>query len=217
MTSLYRFYNDTGRLLYVGITKHLPRRLSEHSWSKNWWTEVMRIDVEHFDDRSDARAAELHAIRTERPEYNIADVPTDGDRFWYERVADGWDRLCAHEPAMRDMLELVRTISACWSGPDWCAVGWWMGSDHIERLLAALVGWHRINPTNDDWLRSSDAYDIAWSVLYWTSTPGCRHPEDQLCAPVTPEGVDGAVRSLATPYLADLWERSAADLKVVGQ
>lgn len=70
--ALYRFYNRDGRLLYVGITGDIGVRWRAHNKRKPWWTEVATCTVEHFATRADAEAAEITAIRTERPLYNVA-------------------------------------------------------------------------------------------------------------------------------------------------
>lgn len=69
-TSLYRFYDADNRLLYVGITSHLPRRLDEHA-SKSWWARVQIVRVQHFGDPEEARGRERRAIATEWPLYNV--------------------------------------------------------------------------------------------------------------------------------------------------
>lgn len=70
-TALYRFYGAGDELLYIGITNSIPRRLDQHSDSKPWYTEARRITVEHHPTRGDALAAEMAAIKAERPKYNI--------------------------------------------------------------------------------------------------------------------------------------------------
>lgn len=69
--TLYRFYNASGDLLYVGITNNPPRRLGEHRDAKAWWQEVARIDMEQHPDRLALHTAERRAIETERPRHNI--------------------------------------------------------------------------------------------------------------------------------------------------
>lgn len=69
---LYRFWNADGQLLYVGETNDPMRRWREHSQTKPWFSEVVTFTRESFPDREAARKAELAAIRTERPQYNIA-------------------------------------------------------------------------------------------------------------------------------------------------
>jgi predicted GIY-YIG superfamily endonuclease len=69
-TTLYRFFDARGQLLYVGITSDLPTRLRTHNRLQNWWRDVVRTTLEHFESREAARAAELRAIRDELPRYN---------------------------------------------------------------------------------------------------------------------------------------------------
>lgn len=70
-TAVYRFYDSDGQLLYVGISHRLNGRLSAHKRTKPW-QQVARIDLEHHSTRHEAASAELHAIRTEKPLWNIA-------------------------------------------------------------------------------------------------------------------------------------------------
>lgn len=75
-TALYRMYDDAGRLLYVGISKHLPARIAAHDAEKPWWSGVASITVEHIDDPIEAIRAEIDAIRSERPVHNVVHSPT---------------------------------------------------------------------------------------------------------------------------------------------
>jgi predicted GIY-YIG superfamily endonuclease len=84
-TSLYRFYSGSGELLYIGITNRIPRRLNEHSDEKPWYHEVARITVEHLPDRRTALRAETHAIKNERPKFNIQ----HNQRVYRTQVQDG--------------------------------------------------------------------------------------------------------------------------------
>lgn len=74
-TALYRFFDEGGVLLYVGITADVGIRWDAHERRKPWWPQVSRKTVEWFDTRPKARAAELIAISSERPLYNLADSP----------------------------------------------------------------------------------------------------------------------------------------------
>jgi hypothetical protein len=69
-TALYRHFNGDGTLLYVGISLSVVQRLSEHAASP-WFKRISRIDVEWFDSRAQARAAEREAIQDERPIHNV--------------------------------------------------------------------------------------------------------------------------------------------------
>lgn len=69
-SALYRFYDASGTLLYVGITRKLLSRLRQHASGKPWWLAVATISIERFDTYEEARARELQLIRTLRPRYN---------------------------------------------------------------------------------------------------------------------------------------------------
>lgn len=68
-TSLYRCFAADGELLYVGISLRQWARFMAHS-GREWFPDVRRIELEHFDNQEEARAAELKAIRAENPKYN---------------------------------------------------------------------------------------------------------------------------------------------------
>ncbi len=68
---LYRHYNAAGELLYVGISLNVLTRTSSHRY-REWFSELARIEVEHYPTRGDAMEAELKAIREESPLFNIA-------------------------------------------------------------------------------------------------------------------------------------------------
>jgi len=69
--ALYRFYGDTGQLLYIGITNDPGRRFSQHSATKTWWRAVRGISLDWHSSRQDALAAETRAIEVERPLMNV--------------------------------------------------------------------------------------------------------------------------------------------------
>lgn len=70
-TALYRLYDVSGKLLYVGISNDPKRRFSSHRSTKAWWPEVDRRAVDWFDSLWLASVAERTAITTEAPRYNI--------------------------------------------------------------------------------------------------------------------------------------------------
>jgi predicted GIY-YIG superfamily endonuclease len=74
-TALYRFFDADGALLYVGITYDTEQRFASHRNSSPWWKDVADESVEWFDTRPLALAAELEAIRTERPRHNVLGSP----------------------------------------------------------------------------------------------------------------------------------------------
>ncbi|QQM45155.1 GIY-YIG nuclease family protein [Streptomyces liliifuscus] len=74
-TLLYRFFDDEGRLLYVGITNNPQNRWADHAHKARinenvWWHLVRVVHTEWCDTRGEAEAAEITAIRHERPLHN---------------------------------------------------------------------------------------------------------------------------------------------------
>jgi hypothetical protein len=70
-TALYRFYDEAGVLLYVGISGDPALRKYQHSQDKQWWHEVFDTTVEWFDNRRVALTREQSAIKREKPRYNV--------------------------------------------------------------------------------------------------------------------------------------------------
>lgn len=75
-TSLYRYFDAAGVLLYVGITSRRTGRSLQHAAEKSWWSEVARAEYEHFATREEAARRERLVIATERPRHNITGAGT---------------------------------------------------------------------------------------------------------------------------------------------
>lgn len=69
-TALYRFFDEAGSLLYVGMTGDLHMRWEWHAKDKFWWHLVVRSEVIWHKTRDEADEAERAAIIAERPIYN---------------------------------------------------------------------------------------------------------------------------------------------------
>lgn len=82
-TALYRFYDNTGRLLYVGITHALERRWQAHKQKQLWWLDVARKEHVWLPSRAEAEAAERTAIETENPMWDKSRSPV-----WYMTAYD---------------------------------------------------------------------------------------------------------------------------------
>lgn len=68
---VYRCFDASDRLLYVGFTLSPPRRLKQHQDKSVWFHLVSRTAIEEFDTRDAALAAERRAIYSENPICNI--------------------------------------------------------------------------------------------------------------------------------------------------
>lgn len=71
-TTLYRYFDSEGQLLYVGITKNQFNRLQDHAKIQPWWHEVVTGTFSHYQSREEALDAETVTIATEMPKYNLA-------------------------------------------------------------------------------------------------------------------------------------------------
>ena len=69
-TALYRHFDASGALLYVGITGDLAARTTWHSKNSAWFPDVRDTTISWIADRSDALVLEAAAIRIERPMHN---------------------------------------------------------------------------------------------------------------------------------------------------
>lgn len=70
-TALYRFFDEDGALLYIGITVNPRVRWRDHA-GRTWWPDVATKTLEWHTNRADAEAAEREAIRVELPRYNVS-------------------------------------------------------------------------------------------------------------------------------------------------
>jgi excinuclease UvrABC nuclease subunit len=68
---LYRHFDADDNLLYVGKSCRLRDRIGEHASQAHWFDDIKWIQLEHFPDKQSLHIAELMAIGTEKPCYNI--------------------------------------------------------------------------------------------------------------------------------------------------
>jgi predicted GIY-YIG superfamily endonuclease len=69
-TALYRLYDEAGTLLYIGITKDLENRWSQHAKASLWWPRVAAKAIEWFPDRRSAMRVEKSEIQRLNPPCN---------------------------------------------------------------------------------------------------------------------------------------------------
>lgn len=71
---VYRVFDAAGRLIYVGCTKDLNRRLRYHQYGYTaWWnSQAVKVRAKVFPTKAQALLAESAAIRDERPRWNIS-------------------------------------------------------------------------------------------------------------------------------------------------
>src|SRR5688500_13037707 len=71
-TDVYRLYDDSGLLLYTGVTADLPARFTKHRRKKLWWRDVAEARIETYPNRWLALAVEQSSIAHERPVHNVS-------------------------------------------------------------------------------------------------------------------------------------------------
>lgn len=69
-TALYRYFDASGDLLYVGITNSVGRRWDQQAQQQPWWPSSSRQTVDWYPTRGAAETAERAAVQTEKPLYN---------------------------------------------------------------------------------------------------------------------------------------------------
>lgn len=87
---VYRVFDASGRLLYVGCTVDFAARLREHSAHAPWWVFHDRVDSTRYTTRGEAAKAEAIAITTEHPRWNMrgrSDAHPDGKAYAYTNAS----------------------------------------------------------------------------------------------------------------------------------
>jgi hypothetical protein len=69
-TSVYRYFDLEGRIIYVGVTSRGPQRQAQHAVTADWWPYVSTQDVEHLPTREAALKREKWLIEHHRPPFN---------------------------------------------------------------------------------------------------------------------------------------------------
>lgn len=66
-TALYRLYDASDRLLYIGIAKDTKKRWKDHELIQRWWHLVARHTITWLPSREQALAVEEKTVREETP------------------------------------------------------------------------------------------------------------------------------------------------------
>lgn len=102
---LYRHFSNDGALLYVGISLSTLNRLSQHKENSHWFSNIKRVEIESFETREEAVAAERNAIATENPAHNIIryNVKPTKKELAEKRVEESREALVHRIVTMRPM------------------------------------------------------------------------------------------------------------------
>ncbi len=69
--SLYRIFDESNKLIYIGISDKLLDRVRSHTKKKDWSGQIHKITIEYFNTRLESEEAERLGIINEKPAYNI--------------------------------------------------------------------------------------------------------------------------------------------------
>lgn len=83
-TYVYRIYNSSNELIYIGCTHHVPKRLNVHRQLMWWAPQIETVKADTYADRVSAHAAEKAAIYAENPKWNIRHRSL-GQTVWTEQ------------------------------------------------------------------------------------------------------------------------------------
>lgn len=69
---LYKFYNSSGELIYLGKSTRFGKRLQEHKSKNNswWYDEVTTIEVAYPENEADMHILEPYLISILKPKHN---------------------------------------------------------------------------------------------------------------------------------------------------
>ena len=84
--TVYRCYAAGGKLLYVGKSCNICRRLSDHWSGSEWFQRVHTITLDYYEDAESAENAEVRAISEGCPENNVHHT-SSGLEILRERMA----------------------------------------------------------------------------------------------------------------------------------
>jgi predicted GIY-YIG superfamily endonuclease len=72
---VYRCYDAAGRVIYIGATSDIRKRLKVHRRDSPWFSEVFAVESTVYPERWLAFYAEGQAIRDENPRHNRMHTP----------------------------------------------------------------------------------------------------------------------------------------------
>lgn len=111
-TTVYRYYDSDGRLLYIGVTKNLIGRQEDHNQTRPWWPEVASASFIHFDTRQEALDHETAMIGIQWPKYNKAGpvLPEQAKEHLLQIVAGDLDDE-EHRAKSDEMAEIMEELN----------------------------------------------------------------------------------------------------------
>lgn len=76
--AVYRFFNSSDELLYLGLTHNIEERWGTHARIQPWWLDVVRREFTWYETRKEAEQVEAAATALEKPRYDRSGQRTEG-------------------------------------------------------------------------------------------------------------------------------------------
>lgn len=88
---LYKHYDQSGDLLYIGISLSAINRLYQHKAKSHWYHNIARVEIVNFSSRGELVRAESRLIKSLKPRHNIkcADRPNLTTNAADQTIYDG--------------------------------------------------------------------------------------------------------------------------------
>ena len=142
-TSVYRYYDKRGLLLYVGITRRGTARNSEHNASKSWWQHVVRQEVSHYSTRRAAHNMEKELIRQYRPPFNVQHNPG------HEEVREAYLAFLSVANGATDAAELIKAATPAGESPRRIALAVAGHTGNMLILTSTAADAHKVKPLDE--------------------------------------------------------------------
>jgi predicted GIY-YIG superfamily endonuclease len=137
MQTLYRLYDNTNQLLYVGISSKWYERFHSHEKNQPWWGEVSTIKLMRYETRESVVDAEKIAIKTERPLHNKQHSYTfEGNQEHFDKLKFFIHYDVPVDPEHRELIEYCRDF---YSNADFYQVRGRKAVDIASILISAFV------------------------------------------------------------------------------
>jgi predicted GIY-YIG superfamily endonuclease len=101
---VYRCYDQAGKLLYVGCTRDVEKRMQTHRYNSPWHGEMSRTTAQMFTDQPSALVAEREAIEREHPQFNVSFTDKSTRQQWNDKEIENAFRRATSDTWRRDFI-----------------------------------------------------------------------------------------------------------------
>jgi predicted GIY-YIG superfamily endonuclease len=164
---LYRFFDDEGNLLYVGISNSWTQRFHQHERSAAWFQFVASATFEKYPDRESVERAELIAIQTENPIHNKKHNDNYESPMDHFNRLKSWTQYGGEDDAHRNLVEAMRAeLKQAFAG---------IADKRGQFFAAVFIDNYGLTET-DAKCRNCDAINATphyskWAAMAWEKVP----------------------------------------------